>query len=63
MHKDEFKIGYAERYIVFPQTYSVWDTQTNCWVSETANNDKQIVHECANKFNEWNNKAIKPTTL
>lgn len=53
MHKDEYHIGYTERYIVLPQIYAVWDTQTNCWVATTENNDKAIVHETATKFNEW----------
>ena len=57
MHKDEYQIGHTERYIVLPQTYAVWDTQTNCWVADSANNDKSIVGEYAQKFNEWNSKT------
>jgi hypothetical protein len=52
MNKDDYFFGYTERYIVLPQTYAVWDTQTNCWVADTANTEKQIVHESAQIFNE-----------
>jgi hypothetical protein len=57
MHKDEYKIGYTNRYIVLPKTYAVWDTQTNCWVADTTNEDKQIAHNFADKFNKWDNKT------
>lgn len=57
MQKDEYLIGYTERYIVLPQTYAVWDTQTNCWVVDTENSEQSIVHETANKFNEWSKNA------
>lgn len=55
--KDEFLIGRTDRYIVLPQTYAVWDTQTNCWVSGTSSTEKIIVHESCNKFNAFNNNA------
>lgn len=63
MQKDEYLIGYAERYIVLPKAYAVWDTQINAWVADTVNSDKSTVHETAHKFNEWNNNANKPNTL
>jgi len=63
MHKDEYFVGHTTRYIALPLTYAVWDTQTNCWVSETHNTDKQTVIETADKFNRWNDKAsITPTS-
>lgn len=63
MHKDKYKFGYTTRYIVLPQTYAVWDTQTNCWVADTANNEKSVVHKSANKFNEWNEYDENNNTL
>jgi len=56
MQKDEFIIGYTHRYIVLPKTFAVWDTQTNCWVAQSDNTEKSIVHEMADKFNEMKNK-------
>lgn len=63
MHKDEHFIGYTPRYIVLPKSYAVWDTQTNCWVSDTENSEQSIAQESAYKFNEWNKNAENNNTL
>lgn len=33
-------------------TYAVYDTQTNCWVSETENTNLEAVNELADEFNK-----------